>query len=217
MLSIKPFTKQILSVSTLIVVILVIWHVGLINKSFAESDCAAYNTCPTPIPTYQIELTKEIKPQDSTTFTHEATLTPGNNAEFKISIKNRGQAVLNRVVISDLLPVEFKLISGSRTNLINDLKVNETKVFILQTQVDPNLTKAICLKNIALAEQNQIVLAQDEVKVCITQGNVLGSIDLQPGTAVTNWMLVIPGLTSIGVGGLLWIVAKKHEYASRKD
>lgn len=190
--------------------------ITLTLSSFLTASTAfAQYTPAQPTPSYKFFIDKKIfNPQTQTYVDNlnrdQYLYIPDQTVDFRIEVKNTGDADLNSVDIIDTLPSQLTYISGASINKggqiyyhIDKLAVGETQGFLLKAKVkvEENAMGIICPVNLAQAQTGSL-LDQDTSTFCITRNinkNVPPVEQLpKTGLPLVAWSLV--GFLPAGFG-----------------
>ena len=141
--------------------------------------------CPLVNKSFSIEKTVRIAGSGNT-FTKTVSTSAGNNVEFKLVVKNTGEAKVSDVKVSDLLPANLTLAQGSIDWTINDFEPGSERVFSFVAKTNSNGiadNQEKCVANVGNVAYKGHQEASDTAVVCITKGKILSSITNLPETA----------------------------------
>jgi uncharacterized repeat protein (TIGR01451 family)/LPXTG-motif cell wall-anchored protein len=170
-----------------------------------KSQASVYIINPTPTPFYQLSLNKMVQDprngvfydnlnSDSFTFLH------GQEALFKLEVKNNSNTEIANVRVKDVLPSQLDFVEGpgsydgnARTLSfsVDKLGPGELKTYYLKVKTNSPADNTVCATNFAEARSNDLV-SQDTSVVCIGK-KVLGVTKELPKTGISNFEMYLLG------------------------
>lgn len=200
-----------------ILVVIIIFTLVLLSqsKSYASVHCEAqYGGGQNCVKTGEILIDKKVWNPDNNSFVDNLFLSDhvfhqGNLVTFQISVKNTGDARFDRITVTDSLPGELSLSSGSLNYDIFNLDPGQTDTRQFSAKVVSDAVQT-CPTNTATAKDaNSDESDTDSSKFCL-ENKVLGVTSLPP-TGPSNWqVLLIFGLTIGGIG--LYLTKRKTNF-----
>lgn len=134
---------------------------------FAAVTCTTqYGGGQTCVTTGQLLINKKVYDPDQKAMLDNSAynFAYGQEVIFSIEIKNVGDATLNNIKFSDILPTFLTLSEGKLTDTIDSLTPGQTRTFTVKAKVNSNGTG--CALNTASATMDG-VSDSDSAQVCI--------------------------------------------------
>lgn len=122
----------------------------------------------------QLSIVKEVRAVNGGSFQNSATVNNNDLVEYRITVRNSGNATINNIKLTDPLPSGVYYTSGSfnaNEIYVGSLNVGESRSYSFQARVTGSSNQGI--QNIATAYGDSVSQVQDDAWVFVN-GNVAG-------------------------------------------